>query len=83
MTRTRVSGRAASGPSSSASQVARVGIVDPGVEHRPAGVVLDQVYVDVIEPERQRETDRGMPGAISIGTARLGRRRIGVIVGIG
>ena len=30
-------------------------VVEAGVEHRPAGAVLDQVDIDVIEPERQRE----------------------------
>ena len=34
---------------------AGAGVVDAGVEHRPAGAVLDQVDVDVVELERQRE----------------------------
>jgi hypothetical protein len=36
---------------------ARRRVVEAGIEHRPAGVVLDQVDVDVIETERQREPD--------------------------
>ena len=30
-------------------------VVDASVNHRPAGIVLYQINVDVIEPERQRQ----------------------------
>ena len=36
---------------------ARRRVVEPGIEHRPAGTVLDQIDVDVVEPERKREAD--------------------------
>ena len=52
----RVSLRPLSGPSSSASQAAREGgsSMPVSISARP-GAVLDQVEVDVVEPERQRE----------------------------
>ena len=34
---------------------ARRGVVDAGVEQREAGAVLDQIDIDVIQPERQRQ----------------------------
>ncbi len=33
----------------------RLGRVDAGVDHRPAALTLDEVHVDVIEPERERQ----------------------------
>ena len=69
----RVSLRPLSGPSISASQAAREGGLSmPGVDQREARAVLDEIEIDVIEPERQREPRPKIPGRTSMTSPALG-----------
>ena len=53
------------------------GRVDAAIDERETVAVGDEIDVDVIEPERQRETDPEQAGRDLDRPTRLGRRRIG------